>query len=716
MLRIGLVLAAFVGLSACAATGTGGDRGTAINAIEPEWDEFAAGELEPLPGENEEPVNFADIPIIHPDRPYPVFVRLSEKLDDEQRSLVEAAVAEIDGIAVHAPATYEVAPHPAFDEHLVFYRLKGAGGEDTSAIDPQMNREGVMTLEDILHFYEYRISNVKNAWASNVPVPVHLGRPDRDGFKDDLRSQIEPIVRRAALLAIGNSGSGYHSTSLCISEALSYGRSCLMPARKDWNTVHAGQGHYLSINAQLNRPHFITAISISPSGTVSHLLSQWAEFPQYVPGSYVPTEYVDEDGNRQRVTDAPASPQRLEGQLIGSVAGDREAGTQPIGETARYPTRMTTADHVITYAETRQPSAVFAEPGRHKVIVIATETPIDSAIWELELGDPTPPLLCEGAFEKSLCSALTGGPPGKSFDWAKNIQTFTVNARKPIVSDEYIINGFPAPASLAKWQAQLFVYRPGDQFHRSTSSPRANFEKAHKCGGSYIGGGYILTAAHCIRPTLSEMRVRLGTRDITSGGRSFRVHSAAIHKRGKGNSRRADIALIRISDPRGRLGDIRSTLAAVAVAGSRSYPDPDFNSLIVTGWGYMSAMSPGTRQPIAADGSVQRNPAKLRGLDLSAISATSCTNRSGFDVFSPSDILCARSKYPGGDACSGDSGGPVTSRIGNRRVLVGVVSVGIGCAQGDTPAVYMKVSRYADWIAKARRALKNAPRGSRLSL
>jgi secreted trypsin-like serine protease len=61
--------------------------------------------------------------------------------------------------------------------------------------------------------------------------------------------------------------------------------------------------------------------------------------------------------------------------------------------------------------------------------------------------------------------------------------------------------------------------------------------------------------------------------------------------------------------------------------------------------------------------------------------------------------ICAGNLTVGGkDACQGDSGGPFLTRHGERFVLVGVISSGIGCARPAKPGVYSKVSYYMDWI------------------
>lgn len=46
----------------------------------------------------------------------------------------------------------------------------------------------------------------------------------------------------------------------------------------------------------------------------------------------------------------------------------------------------------------------------------------------------------------------------------------------------------------------------------------------------------------------------------------------------------------------------------------------------------------------------------------------------------------------------GDSGGPLMIRHHGRYYVVGIVSVGYGCAVPGTPAAYTRVSAYIDFI------------------
>ena len=68
-------------------------------------------------------------------------------------------------------------------------------------------------------------------------------------------------------------------------------------------------------------------------------------------------------------------------------------------------------------------------------------------------------------------------------------------------------------------------------------------------------------------------------------------------------------------------------------------------------------------------------------------------------------MLCAGYDDKAKDSCQGDSGGPLYLKGGttanpNGDVLVGVVSWGIGCADGY-PGVYARISEFADFINKA---------------
>lgn len=92
---------------------------------------------------------------------------------------------------------------------------------------------------------------------------------------------------------------------------------------------------------------------------------------------------------------------------------------------------------------------------------------------------------------------------------------------------------------------------------------------------------------------------------------------------------------------------------------------------------------------------------ELQKVKLTIIDNKQCQNwfrQAGRDMLIDDRLICAGFKNGGKDACHGDSGGPLLSKINGQFVVVGVVSTGIGCARPLLPGLYSRVSSYMDWI------------------
>ena len=76
-----------------------------------------------------------------------------------------------------------------------------------------------------------------------------------------------------------------------------------------------------------------------------------------------------------------------------------------------------------------------------------------------------------------------------------------------------------------------------------------------------------------------------------------------------------------------------------------------------------------------------------------------CNRPESYDGDITANMMCAGREEGGVDSCQGDSGGPLSTLLDGRTTLVGVVSLGEGCARRLKYGVYARVSAAAPWIA-----------------
>ena len=288
-----------------------------------------------------------------------------------------------------------------------------------------------------------------------------------------------------------------------------------------------------------------------------------------------------------------------------------------------------------------------------------------------------------------------------------------------------IVGGSPALPGSAPWQAEMYAIPPyteaeitadrnlreGDPNKRYYDQ-KPEWERVHRCGGAYIGDNWVVTAAHCVAKIKGNVadvrRIKLGTQDLTRGGTTYRIERVAIHKDYDPDRKIHDIALIKVAADRLTKPLPVNRLKAIRLLGEKAGDRQltDFDRVSVLGWGLTSARASGARTK-ALDGSLLRGSPVLMQVDLSVYPQARCEAVPEYRDFLGKGVICAGSSQPGKDACTGDSGGPVTRAQGAERVLVGLVSWGTGCALPGIPGIYTKVGDYLDWIRTAR----NAPPG-----
>lgn len=249
------------------------------------------------------------------------------------------------------------------------------------------------------------------------------------------------------------------------------------------------------------------------------------------------------------------------------------------------------------------------------------------------------------------------------------------------VTHRRIVGGTPAKLGAFPWMA-LIGY--------SNDLGETSF----KCGGSLISKRHVLTAAHCLKSTLSS--VRLGEHNLDKEDETktidVNVIKAAIHPKYDKKDGHSDLAILTLEH------DIPFTNRILPVC--LPFEDPirsedllDY-APFVAGWG--RTQEGGSPSPILQQLKVPILENKECEEGYKSLGKVASTKQ--FD----DGIICAGFKEGGKDACQGDSGGPLFLDSFSHHYFyqVGIVSYGIGCARAELPGVYTRITSFVDWIAK----------------
>ncbi|XP_071991707.1 coagulation factor VII-like isoform X2 [Engystomops pustulosus] len=235
-----------------------------------------------------------------------------------------------------------------------------------------------------------------------------------------------------------------------------------------------------------------------------------------------------------------------------------------------------------------------------------------------------------------------------------------------------IVGGEECPKGECPWQARVI-------FTDRTSLTI--------CGGSLIAPNWVVTAAHCVKPSfLNRLTVVLGDHKISEAEgteQERKVVQIIIHENfvGMKTNNDNDIALLRLNT------SVNYTDYVVPIC----LPNTHFavNQLlhqgsfsVVSGWGRL------------IEGGA--TPDKLQRVILPRVMTQECIEKTKMNI--TANMFCAGFTDGSKDSCRGDSGGPYATKYKETYYLTGIVSWGLGCARVNLYGVYTRVSRYTDWV------------------
>uniref|UniRef100_A0A4W6DI10 trypsin n=1 Tax=Lates calcarifer TaxID=8187 RepID=A0A4W6DI10_LATCA len=198
-----------------------------------------------------------------------------------------------------------------------------------------------------------------------------------------------------------------------------------------------------------------------------------------------------------------------------------------------------------------------------------------------------------------------------------------------------------------------------------------------QCGGAYIGGCWVVTAAHCIGPHPSAFKAKFSLwKRIRVQPSTDLVPVKDIHVHPEYNpiTRENDIALVKLEKLPFSEECLMENPAVtpVCVPWTTQLFHPN-HTCTISGWGQTSGTTGWV--PLVED-----------------------CERFYNDSFKPG-MICAGNLDGSVDACQGDNGGPLVceDELGV-SYLWGIVSWRQGCVPSRSPGIYTQVAHYFEWI------------------
>ncbi|XP_051770152.1 hyaluronan-binding protein 2 isoform X2 [Ctenopharyngodon idella] len=211
----------------------------------------------------------------------------------------------------------------------------------------------------------------------------------------------------------------------------------------------------------------------------------------------------------------------------------------------------------------------------------------------------------------------------------------------------------------------------------------ANF--SHNCGGTLIDSCWVLTAAHCIEEN-EEVRLEMGGVNLEKDDPAkqfLEVEKIIVHENYTETAEALynDIALLKLKAINGRCANETSSVKAACLP-TDSFPDE--TQCTISGYGATE------KEHIVSP--------QLLDAKVLLISQKRCMSRNVYENRMDDSMMCAGYMQGKTDSCQGDSGGPLVCKKDDTHYIYGVVSWGDSCGKKNRPGVYVRVTKFIDWI------------------